>query len=84
MGDTDGFGTDRRRMGTGQLVAAVGGGAGPPQLGHRTSQRPGILASAVLAALVAAHVAVHPNGNTEIAEFQRVYKMPATEVQEQH
>ena len=48
---------------------------------------PGIPASAAFAALVAqlaALGAVHPDGNTEIAAFQCVYKMPATEVQEQH
>ena len=50
--DIDGFGTDCRRTGIGQL-RAVGGGAGPPQPeGHHTSQRPGILASAASAALV--------------------------------
>ena len=77
MGDTDGLGTNRRRMGTGQVVAAVGGCAGPPQPEeHHTSQRSGILASAAFAALVVqpvAPVAVHPDGK----------KMPATEVQEQ-
>ena len=75
------------RIGTGQLVAAVGGGARPPQPGgHYTSQSHGIPASAAFTALVtqlAASAAVHPDGNTEIAEFQHVYKMPATEVQEQ-
>ena len=86
VGDTDGFGTDRRRMGTGQLVVAVGDGdgTGPPQPGrHRTSPRLEIPASAAFAALVAAPVAVHPDGNTEIAAFQHAYKTPATEVQEQ-
>ena len=70
-------------MGTGQLAAAVGDGAGPLQLeGHHTPQRAGIPASAAFAALVAAPVAVHPDGNTEIATFQHVYMVPATEVQE--
>ena len=55
-------------------------------LGHHTSQSPGIPASAAFAALVtqlAAPVATHPDGNTEIEEFQHVYKTPATEVQGQ-
>ena len=83
VGDTDGFGTDRRRAVTVESVAAVGDGAGPLQLeGHHTSQRPGIPASAAFAALVAAPVAVHPDGSTETAIFQHVYMMPATEVQE--
>ena len=86
MGDTDGLGTDRRRMGAGQLVAAVGGGggAGPPHPDvHHTSQRPGIPASAAFTVLIAAPFAVHPDCDTEIAAFQRAYKTPATEVQEQ-
>ena len=71
-------------MGAGQQVAVAVGGAGPLQLGrHHTSLRPGIPGSAAFAALVAAHISVHPDGNTEIAAFQRVYKTPAREVQEQ-
>ena len=40
-------------------------------------------AAAALVAQLAAPAAVHPDGNTDIAEFQHVYKMSATEVWEQ-
>ena len=52
-GNTDGFGTDRRWIGIGQLIAAVGG-AGLPQLeGQCTLQIHGVSASAAFAAFVA-------------------------------
>ena len=51
--DTDGFGTDRRWIGIGRLIAA-GDGAGLPQLeGQCTSQIPGVPVSAAFAAFVA-------------------------------
>ena len=59
----------------------------PPQPGgHHTSQSLGTPASAAaaLVAQLAAPAAVHPDRNTWIVEFQHVYKMPATEVWEQH
>ena len=63
-------------------VAAVVGSARPPQPGDTIRHRALESAAAVLVAQLAAPAAVHPDGNNEIAEFQHVYKMRATEVWE--